>query len=386
MRDEKPVHQERIQMKGTAIIIAMVHWHFTWQSQHNMAVGLAQHGYRVLYVEPIPKRWPSLHEFNRVIGRLTANSVASGEVKQVLPSEIELITPRLLPDVGPVMQALNRRLFIPGIARNLTRKVIRPLTIINYLPISASLTLMDTLQPDAAIYHCVNDWTNDPYAPDQAIEPDLIAKVDMVWADSPVNFDRTRRLSNKTIRLPHGVNFSHFAKARIENSSVPDRPLCVYFGSIGISTDIDILRKVSHRYPLRLIGPIRVTLDGFSDETEIIGPVSLEELPDLLRDADVLLLPYVHSPHNDSVMPAKLFECLATGKPIVACGLKTLYDYEELFYIREEPEAFLRAIAVAAEEDPGLRYRRIALAEEYSYERRAQKIDHFIQTILAEKS
>jgi len=373
-------------MKGTAIIIAMVHWHYTWQSQHNMAVGLAEHGYQVLYVEPIPKRWPAPHEFKRVLGRLTGDSVTAGQVKQALPPGIELITPRLLPDVGPTMQAINRRLFIPGISRNLTQKVTRPLTIINYLPIPASLTLMDALEPDVAIYHCVNDWTNDPYAPGQAIEPALIAKVDMIWADSPVNFDRTRRLSTKTIRLPHGVNFDLFAKARRENSSVPDKPLCVYFGSIGVSTNIDILRKVSHRYPLRLIGPIRVALEGFSDETEIIGPVSLEELPPLLRDADVLLLPYVRSRHNDSVMPAKLFECLATGKPIVACGLKTIYDYEELFYIREEPEAFLEAIAAAVEEDPGLREQRIALAEEHSYEKRAQKIDRFIQTILAEKA
>lgn len=373
-------------MKGTAIIIAMVHWHYTWQSQHNMAVGLAEHGYKVLYVEPIPKRWPPPREFRRVLGRLTGSSAAAGLVKQALSPGIELITPRLLPDVGPMMQALNRRLFIPGISRNLTQKVTRPLTIINYLPIPASLALMDALHPDAAIYHCVNDWANDPYAPGQAIEPALIEKVDMIWADSPVNYERTRRLSPKAIKLPHGVNIDLFAKARRENHTVPDRPSCAYFGSIGVSTEIDILRKVSHRYPLRLIGPVRASLEGFADETEIIGPVSLEELPPLLRDADVLLLPYVHSPHNDSVMPAKLFECLATGKPIVACGLKTLYDYEELFIIREEPEAFLEAIAGAVREEPGLRDRRIALAEEHSYEIRAQKIDRLIQTILAEKA
>lgn len=350
-----------------------------------MAVGLTEHDYQVLYVEPIPKRWPPLKEFNRVAGRITGNSLAAGVCEQPLFPGIELITPRMVPDVGPVMQGINRHLLVPQLTKKILQHVVRPLVVINYLPIPASLSLMDMLKPDATIYHCINDWVHDPYAPAGKVEAELASKVDMVWADSPVNLARTRTLAENVVELKHGVNIDLFARARKEPGPPPDRPLCAYFGTLGISNDLDLLRAVSHRYRLRLIGPIRIDLEGFSKETEIIGPVPHEDIPAQLRDVDVLLLPYAHSAHNDSVMPSKLFECLATGKPTVACGLKTLYDYEELFYIRETPEEFLDAILVAAHEPPTLQAPRIARAEEHSYARRMMRIDRYIQQILEAK-
>lgn len=372
-------------MKGTVILIAMVHWHYTWQSQHNMASGLAAQGHRVLFVEPIPKRWPRISEFGRVWGRLTGNSEAAGFFTQPLVPGVDIISPRMLPDTGSLTRRLNRHLFVPGVANKLKSETTSPLIVINYLPTSASLALMETLRPDAKIYHCVNDWEHDPYAPARAMEADLIAAVDMVWADSPVNFARTSKMADNVVQLPHGVDIDLFAHARKAPDSPSARPRCAYFGTIGVSTDIDLLRDVSHHYPLRLIGPIRTNLGGFAESTEIIGPVPHQQIPELLRDIDVLLLPYVHSPHNDSVMPAKLFECLATGKPTIACGLKTLYDYANLFYIRETPDEFLAAIAESATEPVECREARLACAEKHSYARRMLKIESYIEQVLANK-
>lgn len=363
----------------------MVHWHYTWQSQHNMASGLAGQGYRVLFVEPIPKRWPRISEFGRVWGRLTGNSQAAGFFTQPLIPGVDIISPRMLPDTDSLTRELNRRLFVPGIAHKLKSESTSPLIVVNYLPTSASLALMEALKPDIKIYHCVNDWEHDPYAPARETEADLIAAVDMVWADSPVNFARTSKMDDNVVRLPHGVNIDLFAQARKAFEAPPERPLCAYFGTIGISTDIDLLRAVSHRYPLRLIGPIRTPLEGFAESTEIIGPVAHEQIPELLHDVDVLLLPYLHSTHNDSVMPAKLFECLATGKPTIACGLKTLYDYADLFYIRETPDEFLSAIAESVHEPAERIEPRIACAEKHSYARRILNIESYIQQLLANK-
>ena len=371
--------------RGTIVLIAMVHWHYTWQSQHNMASGLADQGYRVLFVEHIPKRWPRLSEFGRVWGRLTGNSRAAGFFTQPLVPGVDIKSPRMLPDAGPLTRRLNRRLFVPGVAAQLKSESTSPLIVINYLPTAASLALMEALEPDVKIYHCVNDWEHDPYAPARETEADLIAAVDMVWADSPVNFARTSRMGDNVVRLPHGVDIDLFTHAGKAPDVPPDRPLCAYFGTIGISTDIDLLRAVSHRFPLRLIGPVRTSLEEFAESTEMIGPVPHQQIPELLRDVDVLLLPYLHSPHNDSVMPAKLFECLATGKPTIACGLKTLYQYADLFYIRETPDEYLSAIAESVREPVERREPRIACAEKHSYARRILKIESYIEQLLANK-
>ena len=102
-------------MKGTVVFISMVHWHFTWQLEHSFARGLAERGYDVRFVEPLPKRWPALSELGRVWGRLVGHSETAGNCYQPLAPGVELISPRLLPDTSPLLQSLNRRLFVPRI-------------------------------------------------------------------------------------------------------------------------------------------------------------------------------------------------------------------------------------------------------------------------------
>lgn len=373
-------------MKGTVVLISMVHWHFTWQNQQNLAKGLAERGYRVLFIEPLPKRWPRFNEFGRVWGRLTGKSETAGICHQPLVPGVDLISPRMLPDTDTLTRAVNRTLFLPNLEEKLKQEIRRPLIVINDLPTAASLALMKSLEPDASFYDCVNDWANDPYAPVHDFEAVLAGSVDMVWADSAVNFARTSKMNKKVVQLPPDVDIELFTKARKEPGPPPARPLCAYFGTMGVSTDMELLRQVSHRYPLRLIGPLRTRLEGFADETDVIGPVPHEQLPELLRDVDVLLLPYVHSAHNDSVMPAKLFECLATGKPVIVSGLKSLYVYTDLFYIRETPNAFLDAIDEAIHDPDELRERRIACAEEHSFDNRMNKIEGYIQQVLEQKN
>ncbi|HRO24007.1 MAG TPA: glycosyltransferase [Promineifilum sp.] len=369
--------------KGTVVIIAVVHWHFTWQSQHNMASEMARLGYRVLFIEPLPKRWPRISEFSRVLGRLSGNNIAAGLCQQPLVPGVELVSPHLLPDTGHITRGINRRVFVPTISNRLKQDLNRPLIIINYLPTSASLALMEALQPDASFYHCINDWSNDPYAPAHEFEERLATSVDMVWADSPVNIARTSRMSPNVVPLPHGVNIDLFRNAGHRPGISPKSPRCVYFGSIREGLDFDLLRAISHRFPLRLIGPVRASLNGFSKETEVVGPVPQEEIPKLLHDADVLLLPYAHTVHNKGIMPAKLFECLATGIPIVAAGLETVYDFADLIYIRETHDTFLDAIEESVREPEELQYKRIALAEQYSYARRTIKIESYINQALS---
>jgi hypothetical protein len=71
-------------MKGTVVISSPVHWHFTWQSAQKVAAGLAGLGYRVIFIEPLPKRWPRLTEAKRVWGRLTGKIHLAGKMRQPL--------------------------------------------------------------------------------------------------------------------------------------------------------------------------------------------------------------------------------------------------------------------------------------------------------------
>jgi glycosyltransferase involved in cell wall biosynthesis len=377
-------------MKGTVVISSPVHWHFTWQSAQKVAAGLAGLGYRVIFIEPLPKRWPRLTEAKRVWGRLTGKIHLAGKMRQPLSSGVEIVSPRLLPDVGKVARAVNRRLFIPRLAQQLQdRQLVRPLTLINFVPLPAALALQERLQTDVFIYYCVHDWPHDPHTqdPGRFVEAEMSERADIVLADAEHNMERLLAYHHRVIQMIPSVDYDMFAPVR-ETRQQPhkEHPHCAYFGTLGANVDIDLLKQVSHHYPLRLIGPSRYLLIDFGAETEVIGAVPFTDLPHFLQDIDVLLLPYNRAPHIDGLVPAKLFECLATGKPVVAIGLTTLGNYVDLFTLCKTNDEFMAAIGRVYREDTAVqREARLACAREHSDAQRMVRLDNYIQEALAHK-
>ena len=89
----------------------------------------------------------------------------------------------------------------------------------------------------------------------------------------------------------------------------------------------------------------------------------------------MVLLPYVIDDFTRHIQPAKLFECLAVGKPVVATRLPSLEPFSDLVSLATNIEEFDQALAEAAvENDPELRERRKEVARANSWERRYQEI------------
>jgi hypothetical protein len=101
------------------VILSSVHWHFTWQRHHEIAARLAGLGYRVTYLEPLPKRWPGPAEWRRVTGRLFGRHVAAGLLRQRVPPGVNLANALTLPDVGGATRWLNRSFATPRAATRL---------------------------------------------------------------------------------------------------------------------------------------------------------------------------------------------------------------------------------------------------------------------------
>lgn len=373
--------------KPTIIILSSLHWHSTWQRHQDIAGGLAGRGYQVIYVEPVPKRWPGRTEWRRVAGRLRGSSGASGYCVQEVPQGVTLVSPRLLPDVGRAAQWSNRHFFVRRVAQHIRDLCPDgPVVIINYLPLPAALSLQQALQPDLAIYDCVADWSAFPLTTSlAATEERLLAEVDVVFADSPFLFEKMSRRHACVRQVLPAVHYELFAAAQSGHArDEASPPLCLYFGTLGFALDMALLQKVGESYALRLIGPARVPLPAFSERVEICGTVPREAIPDLLQEADVLLLPYDgNAPHLKAVIPAKTFECLATGIPTVVSGLTSLDSYADLFYLADSDEAFLANIETALAEDPGRRAARVSVAQENSWEARITEIDALISAGLA---
>ena len=90
---------------------------------------------------------------------------------------------------------------------------------------------------------------------------------------------------------------------------------------------------------------------------------------------DVVFLPYVLDDFTHHIQPAKLYECLAVGKPVVAMRLPSLEPFDGFVYLAEGVEAFDRALTDAIAEDKlELQEKRQEVARANSWERRYQEI------------
>ena len=145
------------------IFISSIEWGFLWQSHQEIASRLAAAGNRVLYIENMGVRTPSLGDAGRVAGRIKnwATARRSKGVRQVAPN-IHVCSPLVCPPFGSGWRrTINRRLFLPGLKKTARNLGFRDPIIWTYLPTDTSADLIRLLSSakSLAIYHCVADFT-----------------------------------------------------------------------------------------------------------------------------------------------------------------------------------------------------------------------------------
>ena len=372
----------------TVFFVANVEWHFTWQSCQTIARGLAERGFVVHYLNPLPKRLPGIREVGRMAARLTGRPQLAGQTRNPLPSGVTLWNPLCMPATGPVTRRIAHLMLLPLIRRlQRIRQKAGRCVVITALPFCLPHQVALSLRPDLLLYLCRTHWAADPRAPKRELcEERVLSDADLVLPDSDLLYERCRDHPGVR-RLPAMVDLDRFHEVP---SSAPGgrgpggRLRCTYYGGISWRLDLPLLGEISRRHQLRLIGPIRTDLDMLAPETEIVGTVRHEALQQHLEETDVLLLPYARHEFVLGIMPAKLFEYLATGLPIVATdALPTLQEYASLIHIASDTNEFLEAIEEAPHEDPGLRGARLVLAQEHSVARWMDCIARWIKEALA---
>jgi glycosyltransferase involved in cell wall biosynthesis len=176
------------------------------------------------------------------------------------------------------------------------------------------------------------------------------------------------------------------------------RPVVAYAGHLYPWKGVDVLIEALARLPEvdgRIVGGhpreqdlARLTAlaasRGLADRVRFTGLVPPRAVADALADADVLVLPNVHTEVSARyTSPLKLFEYLAAGRPIVASRLPALGEILEdgvnaLLVTPGDPQAIADAVRRLANDLPlavRLAARAFADAERYTWARRAERLD-----------
>ncbi|MBI4348228.1 MAG: hypothetical protein HY553_15410 [Elusimicrobia bacterium] len=349
---------------GQVVFLSSIDWSAAWQRHQAWAAQFAAAGWEVYFVENTGFRGLRASDAGRVFRRAKR---AAAPPAPPHPG-VFVVSPMVLPPTARAFRAVNRAVLVPRIAARLRELGLRPRPlVIAYLPTATTLALLDRLEPSRLVYDCVDHFEGHPTPPRdlKATEGRLLERSAHVLVTSPFLREKQSARHKSVHELHHGVDEAFFGAAGPAPGEY--RRFC-YFGSLWHALDYRYVAALAEAgFEVTLLGPVREALPRLPAKVRHADAVSSAALPAALAPFDGLLLPYADTPYNRGVVPAKTYECLATGKPVLATPIGGLTKFGAHFYVEREPEAWVRvARELPRLETPAQREARVALAREHS--------------------
>lgn len=252
-----------------------------------------------------------------------------------------------------------------------------------YSPMSAPV-LLGRFGTRGTVYDCMDELANFRFAPPDIAEREqyLMARADIVYTGGHQLFESKSRHHANVHFHGCGVDASHFGRARLASTGVPERvadlprPVFGYFGVIDERLDYGLIEALARDFPegsVVMAGPLaKVSADELPDLPNIhwLGQQPYDALPALVKGFDVCLMPFALNEATRCINPTKTLEYMAAGKPIVSTAVPdVVHHFTPVVSVALDHEGFLDAVALAAREpDPLLLREGIARAMQASWD------------------
>lgn len=260
--------------------------------------------------------------------------------------------------------------------------------------------IVDAVPHRAAVYDIYDDHNEYDYvrsdprrqAYSASIENRLLRKVNVAFAVSQ-RLVETKACGAPVYYLPNGVDIRVAEQAMV--SPIPadvaalPRPVLGYLGGYDSRFDWNLILGMAEQRPdwsFAFVG------GGYNPPPRTLPNMHLfgnRDYPQALRYVhgfDVALIPFVRDRLTDAVCPAKLFDYLALGKPILATPIPAVTEIVgtgDEVYRGETAADFIRLAGHALTEDAALRERRQAVARSLTWEQRMRQAMAYVEDIPA---
>ena len=332
------------------VVLASIRWDFLWQRHQALAALFARAGYPTTFVETtgIYNPRPDAATVRKVMRRLTNSRSKSGRKAPEEPN-LTVYSPLVAPPTARTFRRINRKLFVARISRDLKRLTGSAPIVVAYPPTRTTLDLIAALEPRLTLYDCCDDYEGFTGVPNDIgdTERELLRTADLVSCTSTALLEKVRPTRPDALLSGPGVEFEPFNALSGDRPVGENRTVC-YFGHIGgRATEFPVLRAIAAAgFTLRLLGDPLGTEAGLLEApgVDYRGEVPHSKLPEALRGVDAFVIPYWVGEFTKSVSPSKTYECLATGRPVIATPLPALVDLGEHIYLASTPEAFVETL------------------------------------------
>ena len=352
-------------MKPFDLVVAShLRWNFVWQRPQQLLSRLAQN-HRILFVEePIYTPEGNPDSVPTVCEALPNLVVLTPQVPQDACGDTPLwlwpCQDRISLQVRDAMTALdfqNRALWF-------------------YTPTPEFL--VDVVKPDMLVYDVMDELANFKYAPPQLKQREqrLLSRSAVVFTGGASLYDSKKHHNPNTHLFASGVDEAHYSRACDPETNEPEwmtnipGPRAAYIGVIDERLDYDIIRAAAEARPdiqFLMCGPI-VKVDPAhlpqAPNLHYPGQQTYDDLPRILKGADVCLMPFALNEATKFISPTKTLEYMATHRPIVSTAIKDVERfYSDIVYLAGDCDAFIAQIGAALTESAADRARKRAREE-----------------------
>lgn len=167
--------------------------------------------------------------------------------------------------------------------------------------------------------------------------------VDLIFSVSESNL-RNIYSNSKTKKyfIENGIDINRFKNVnpvQKGNNVIDKKIVCGYVGVIESRINFELIKEIAIKTPsteFQLVGPVLDDQDPGIQKlmnlknVKFTGPCSYEEIPTILQNFDICIIPHVINSFTCSMSPLKFYEYLAADKPIIMTGVPPAQDVYNL--------------------------------------------------------
>lgn len=343
-------------------------WYSPLESSVRQIVSEFRHrGCRVLWVNPIPIRFPNMRRPD--VRRKVANKVRTQSRLLRHPTQgVFVYSPIYLPLFTPAGMRLNRMAVSLQI---LALQII--LGFRNPLVIASEFTAwyaMPAIRHHRFFFHFADKISAfrevanhaDKRARLEAMEAEIIRQADVAGCSSRLIYEHViaaaseqRGRSNGILYLPHAIDARVFAAAA--NQPDPDdiralpRPIAGYYGSLTQTNDKATFLYATKALPdwtFVFIGKVAGDYDELAAQPNVrfLGPRAHKDIPRYGRCFDVCFMGWLEHEWITNSFPLKTVEYLNLGKPVVSSSRisEIALTFPGLIRFTDNVDDFVRAL------------------------------------------
>lgn len=378
------------------ICFSTLSWDYLWLRPQEVMARFAANGNRVLFVEPLGIRIPKWEDRHRILSRLRNRTKAGTRgIRQVREN---------LWVVDPIVNPLQQINFIHQ--RNVNAVTAQLKTAIRevgggtpifwtFVPTPLARAVIANIPHKLVVYDCMDALTENPkgvLASFAESEKELSRQADVVFVTSHTLLERQKRLNPHTYYVPHGVQYENFANPHQPEPAalapIP-HPRLEFFGGMDERIDLPMLTRLAAKHPewqFVMMGIVRTDVSALEKlpNAHFLGHIAHPELPAYLWHGDVFLLPYARIAFSEYINPAKLYECLAVGKPTVATSIPTFQEYRDTVHVAGTESEYEKLLCDAVREktDAAMLEKRRAVARQNTWDIRFAQINRYLESAL----